>query len=225
MKIYIVIPALNEEKRIGKVLEELKETKLPVVVIDDGSVDETFRIASRFISQRSQFTVIRHEVNLGKGEALKTGCDMAFKNGADAVIVMDSDGQHKVTDISVIENKLKSGNFDIVFGSRNFNAGMPFVRFLGNKIVSVLINLLFGIYVSDILCGFRGFTKSAYSKIKWDAQGYGIEFEMIARTGKSKLRFCEVPVSTVYYDKYKGVSAIDAVGIFFEILLLKIRLI
>jgi hypothetical protein len=94
---------------------------------------------------------------------------------------------------------------------------MPLVRFLGNKFASVLISLLFGIYVSDLICGFRAFTKNAYKKIKWESRGYGIETEMIIKTGKAGLRHCEVPVETVYYDRFKGVTILDAFSILFDV--------
>ena len=84
---------------------------------------------------------------------------------------------------------------------------------MGNKLASVLVGFMFGIYVSDLICGFRGLTKNAYKKIKWESTGYGVETEMVIRTKKNGLSHCEVPVETVYYDNYKGVSIIDALGV------------
>lgn len=212
MKIAVIIPAYNEAKRIGPVLEELLQTKLPVIVVDDGSKDATFQVASR-----SQATVLRHRVNLGKGAALKTACEAAWLLGVEAVVMMDSDGQHRVEDLSGFVEALESGKYDIVFGSRNLGLGVPLVRFLGNKMASILISLMFGIYVSDLICGYRAFTKKAYEKIKWQSPGYGVETEMVIRTSKTRLKYCEVPVQTVYYDKFKGVTILDAVNILFGV--------
>lgn len=218
MKIYIVVPAYNEGKRIGKVLKELKAQRLPVIVVDDGSKDNTYKEALK-----SKYLVLKHRINLGKGAAMKTGAMAAFKLGADAVIFMDSDGQHKVEDLPNFTKALNTKT-DIVFGSRNLGLKMPFVRFAGNKVASVFVNILFGIYVSDLVCGFRAITKKAFSKIMWESTGYGVETEMVIRTAKSGLIHCEVPVKTVYYDQYKGVSIMDAFDILFSVLRWRIKL-
>lgn len=212
MKIFIVIPAYNEEKRINLVLQDLKKTGMPIIVVDDGSTDKTFEIAEKCGAQ-----VLRHKVNLGKGAALKTGCDAAFLLGAEAIVMMDSDGQHKVEDLPKFIQALESGDYDIVFGTRNYSMGVPLVRYAGNKMASLLVSFLFGIYVSDLLCGYRAFTKKAYAGLGWQSTGYGVETEMVARTGKTGLRCCEVPVETIYYDKFKGVTILDATNILLDV--------
>ncbi|KKQ36442.1 MAG: putative glycosyltransferase [Candidatus Daviesbacteria bacterium GW2011_GWA2_38_24] len=219
MNVSIVIPAYNESKHIGAVLNELKITKLPIIVVDDGSRDSTFEIAEKISREcpSGKLTILRHKINLGKGGALKTGCDAAFSIGSDAIIMMDADGQHKVSDLPKFIQALEKG-FDVVFGSRNLKFGVPLVRFLGNKCASLLISFLYGIYVSDLLCGYRAFTKKAYKKIQWQSVGYGVETEMVIKTGESYFKCCEVSVETVYYDKFKGVTVLDAFGILFNVL-------
>lgn len=211
-KVAVVLPAFNEAKRIKETLVALKKFNLPVIVVDDGSTDDTYSV-SRMYCQ-----VLRHKINLGKGAALKTGCEAAFLLGATAVIIMDSDGQHKAADIPKFIDALSSGKTDIIFGSRNLGMGVPFVRFTGNKAASVLVSLLFGIYVSDLICGFRAFTKKAYQKIVWQSLGYGVETEMVIKTGLANLRRLEIPVETLYYDKFKGVTILDALGILLSVL-------
>lgn len=213
MKISVVVPAYNEAKRIGLVLDGLKGLRLPVVVVDDGSRDQTFEVASQYPA-----TVLRHRVNLGKGAALKTGCEAAFRLGSDAVIMMDADGQHKIEDLTKFISILKSGTYDIIFGARELSRGTPLVRRLGNKFASFLISFLFGIYVSDLLCGYRALSKKAYKKINLGSMGYGVETEMVVESGRAGLKHCEVPVETVYYDKFKGVTIIDAFGVFINVL-------
>ena len=208
MKIYIVIPVYNEESKVIGVLKEISKTKYPIVVIDDGSTDGSQKKIRE--AKLKNVTLLGHKINLGKGAVLKTGSDYAFNKGADAVIYMDSDGQHKVSDLNKFVEKLETGKFDIVFGSRNLNFGVPLDRYMGNKLASVLVGFMFGIYVSDLICGFRGLTQKGYKKIKWDSTGYGVETEMVIRTKKRGLSHCEVSVETVYYDNYKGVSIIDA---------------
>jgi len=219
MKIAVVIPAYNEASRIGDVLKDLSKVKVPIIVVDDGSKDDTYKIAHNF-----KVTLITHKINLGKGGALKTGCDAAFSLGMDGVVIMDADGQHKVNDLVRFFKELEGGKYDVIFGSRNLSFGVPFVRFIGNKFASVLVAFLFGIYVSDLICGYRAFTKKGYDKLRWQSVGYGVETEMVIRAGKYKLRHCEIPVETIYFDKFKGVTILDAFGIFFSVLKWKINI-
>jgi glycosyltransferase involved in cell wall biosynthesis len=222
MHITIVIPLFNEEKHITKVLEDVSFYKLPVVVVDDGSMDKSrFKIQDLRIKN---VKLLEHKINLGKGAAMKTGADFAFANGADAVIFVDSDGQHDMADLPKFTEALSSGNNEIVFGTRNYGYGVPLVRYLGNKFASVVMAAFFKIYVSDVVCGFRGMTKNAYDKLRWDSSGYGVESEIVARMGKNKLKYCEVPVKTIYLNKVKGVTVLDAFGIFGEIIKWKLTL-
>ena len=216
MKIFVVIPLFNEEKHIAGVLKGLLPYKLPVVVVDDGSTDNS---KLKVHGSRSEgLILLEHKINLGKGAAMKTGADYAFSHGADAVVFVDADGQHETRDLAKFIDKLGSGNYDVVFGSRNFGYGVPLVRYIGNKFASVIIASLFGIYVSDVICGYRGITRKAYEKIKWESSGYGVETEMAIKTGRGKLAFCEVPVETIYHDKTKGVTILDAFGILGDVL-------
>lgn len=217
-KIFIVISSYNEGKYINSVLESVKFAKLPVVLVDDGSKDDTSKIAGKIPG----VTVIEHKVNLGKGAAMKTGCDYAFSKGAEAVIFMDADGQHSPKDISKFVGALDKGN-DVVFGSRDYGYGTPFVRYMGNKVASVLVSLLYGIYVNDLLCGFRALNRRAYEKIKWESRGYGVETEMAIKTAVTKLKYCQVSVAAIYLDEVKGVTILDAFGILVDVLRWKMQ--
>lgn len=214
------MPVHNEEERVVTVLKELQKLDYSVVVVDDGSVDTTpLKLRG---AGGTKLTVLSHKINLGKGAALKTGCEYAFSNGAEAVILMDSDGQHSVGDLKLFVEKLETNEYDIVYGSRNLNLGVPFVRYMGNKAASVIVSLMFGTYVSDLISGYRAITKKAYEKIKWDSTGYGVETEMVIRAKKANLTSCEIPVTTIYYDNYKGVSILDAFGVFANLIYWKI---
>lgn len=215
MKIVIVIPAFNESRRIGNVLDDIKSINpnLPIIVVDDGSNDSTYKTAQKY-----RVSVLRHKINLGKGAALKTGSEAAILNGADAIIMMDSDGQHKASDLPKFIDALEKEECDIVFGSRNLKFGVPLIRFIGNKLASVLINILFGIYISDLICGYRAYTKEAFRRLNWESMGYGLETEMVIKTGINKLKYCEVDVETVYYDKFKGVTILDAFGVLLNVI-------
>jgi len=219
-KYWIVMPAHNESQNIGNVINRLRNrVDHHIVIVDDGSSDNTYNIASKI----AEISVIRHKINIGKGAAMKTGADFAFNNGAEAVIFFDSDGQHKVEDLDKFLSKINKNN-DIVFGSRNMSYGVPLVRYLGNKFAALFVSILFGIYISDLLCGYRAITKKAYKMIKWESSGYGVETEMVIRTALSKLKYCEVPVETVYLDRVKGVTLLDAANILMDVVRWKITL-
>jgi glycosyltransferase involved in cell wall biosynthesis len=217
MKIVIVVPVYNEEKYLVSFLKDLTKTGFEIVVVDDGSTDSSYEIIQKF-----KVHSLRHEVNLGKGSSMKTGAEAAFNLGADAIIFMDADGQHKVEDLPEFIEKIKEGN-EVVLGSRNLGLEVPLIRFLGNKFASVLINVLFSIYVSDLLCGFRAITKKAYKKMNLESQGYGVETEMVIKVKQYKLKYCEVPVATVYYDKIKGVTILDAFSILLNVIFWRFR--
>jgi UDP-N-acetylglucosamine---dolichyl-phosphate N-acetylglucosaminyltransferase len=217
MKAYAIIPARNEEKHIAEVIKGALQQlpKEQIIVVDDGSNDATGEIA-----EKEKVIVLRHIVNLGKGAALKTGCEYALSKGADAMIAMDSDGQHSPEDMPRLLSALKDR--DIVFTYREFSRKMPFLRNAGNRFIQILSALIFGIRIKDTQCGFRAFTKEAYEKIRWQVSDYSVESEMIARAGKNHLRFAQVPIETKYLDSYKGVTAIDGIRIVMNMIWWKI---
>lgn len=218
MKIGVVLPVYNEVKKVEHVLEKLKSLDLMIYVVDDGSTDASYNIITKLSNNSRRIKKYRHTINLGKGAALKTGFEAAFAGGMDAVIMMDSDGQHSVRDLNKFIEKLETNRYDMVLGSRNLHHGVPLIRFLGNKFASVFITLLFSYYISDILCGFRAITKNAYSKLKIESTGYGVETEMIVKASKYNLRICEVGIETIYHDKHKGVTILDSMGILLDVL-------
>lgn len=212
MKIYIVVPAYNESQYIGRFLAKLTSVTKNIVVIDDGSSDDTTKVA-----KKSGVKVLTHMTNLGKGSALKTGCEYVFtKLGADAVIIMDGDDQHDVTDINKFVLTLNQGS-QIVLGVRTLDSRMPLTRLLGNRFTSVLINILFGVYISDVPSGFKAMTKKAYHQLSWYSSGYEVETEIAVRLAKQKINFVEIPIKTIYHDKEYGFNLIDAARIIIKI--------
>ena len=217
---YIIVPAYNESGNIVKVISGLRQYKYPVIVVDDGSTDDTSLKA-----HNAGAMVLKHKVNQGKskGAAMKTGCEYAFYHKkCDSVIFVDGDDQHLTSDIPKFISKLKEGN-EAVVGTRNFNFSVPLARYMGNKIASLLVGFLYGTYVSDLLCGFRAITSSAYEKIKWESIGYGVETEMIINIINSDIKWCELPVTVLYHDKNKGVSLLDSFGILMDVIKWKLK--
>ncbi|MFH1133501.1 MAG: glycosyltransferase family 2 protein [Nanoarchaeota archaeon] len=212
----IIIPAFNEAKRIGKVIDAARRQSKNVIVVDDGSSDGTSAVA-----EREGVIVLRHIVNMGKGAAAKTGCDYALERDATMIVLMDSDGQHDARDIPRFLRAIKG--HDIVFGQRLFNAKMPLVFNIGNRLLDFMTFFLFGIELQDTQCGFRAFTAAAYRKIRWKAADYSMESEMIANAGRHRLRYATVKIATVYADHYKGTTVLDGISIAFNMLFWRLR--
>ena len=205
-KIFAVIPAYNEENNIVSIIKKTKRYVGNIIVVDDGSNDKTKEVA-----ENANAVVLRHIINLGKGATLKTGCDFAIRKGAKYMIVLDADAQHNPDDIPRFINKLKK--YDIVFSYRSVSSKMPPVLRFGNWFISGIVRALHGINLNDTQCGFRAFSKEAYRKIGWNSSDYSMESEMISNVGKQKLKYVQIPIQTVYSDRYKGTTVIDGIKI------------
>lgn len=217
--IWIIIPGFNESHYIGTVLQKVSQYSSRIIVVDDGSHDTTATIARTYTPH-----VLTHPVNLGKGAALKTGCEYAFNFcGASAVIFMDSDDQHDPAEITLFTKELSSG-VPIVFGLRSFDQRMPLIRIMLNRVASVLLFFLFGTYIPDIPNGFKGMSKQAYHQIQWDSPDYAVEMEIAARVAKRKLHFSVVEVTTIYHDLERGMTILDTLKIVLKILNWRINL-
>lgn len=209
--LYAVIPAYNEEKSIIGIIQKTRKYVDKVIVVDDGSMDSTKKNA-----ENTGAIVLRHVVNLGKGAALKTGCDFAFSKGAKFVVALDADAQHNPEDIPRLAEKLE--RHDIVFSFRKSSASMPLVLKFGNSFISGVARALYGIDLKDTQCGFRAFSREAYRKIRWSASDYSMESEMISNAGKQRLKYSQIPIETVYSDKYKGTTVMDGIKIVLNML-------
>lgn len=205
-KIWAVVPAYNEEKNIAGIIRKAKKYVDEVIVVDDGSKDRTKEAA-----EKANAVVLRHIVNLGKGAALKTGCDFAAKKGAKFMVALDADAQHNPDDIPRFIEKLKK--YDMVFSYRKASRKMPLVLRFGNWFISNVARVLYGVKLNDTQSGYRAFSKKAYKKIRWNASDYSMESEMISRAGKQKLKYVQIPIKTIYSDKYKGTTIIDGIKI------------
>ena len=210
-KVFAVIPARNEEKHIYKVAAKVKKYVDKVIVVDDGSTDKTGEMA-----KKANAIVLRHLVNLGKGAALKTGCDYAVKNKADVIIAIDADAQHDPDEIPNFLETIKS--HDVVLAYRKINKNMPFILRFGNSFINKTITFLYGIKIRDSQCGYRAFTPEAYKKLRWKASDYSMESEAIAKIGKYKLSYVEIPIATIYSDRYKGTTVLDGIKIVLNLL-------
>lgn len=216
---WVVIPGWNEEKYIRTVLAKVAKVTSNIIVVDDGSTDSFARIARTFTPH-----VLSHAVNLGKGAALKTGCDYAFsKLKASAVIFMDSDDQHDPDDLHKFFQALDEQH-QVIFGVRAFDQNMPLVRILSNRALSLIVKFLFGTYVPDIPSGYKALTSTAYKRVKWEATDYSVEMEIAVKVAKYRLDFIPIPVKTIYHDLVRGMTVLDTMGMFGKLLLWRIWL-
>lgn len=212
----VVIPVHNERNNIGQIINRIGTKVQEIIVLDDGSTDHTFEYL-KTLQTPIPLKILRHEVNLGKGAALLTGCEAAYRLNADIIICMDGDGQHKPEDLPRFIEKISAGN-EIVYGSRYIGKSMPLAMFLGNKFLSGLICKLFKVYIHDTQSGFRAFTRSAFEKIRWESTDYAIETEMIIKAAEQALKYTEIDIDTLYFDNYKGTTPINGMQIFLKIL-------
>ena len=175
-----------------------------VIVVDDGSKDNSYRTIWKKFKNNPRVYLLKHQLNLGKGAAMKTGIKLAWKLGFNSIIFIDADGQHDPRHIKEFEKALEM--VDLAFGYRELNGEMPFIRKWCNIIAKKLVGTLFNVKRKEFLC----FNKKIYKQIKWSSSRYGVETEIATRVGKKHLSYQEIKIDTIYVDKYKGVSLIDA---------------
>ncbi len=217
MKTCAVIPAYNEEENIAEVVNKTKNYVDRVIVVDDGSGDQTFERAS------GADVVLRHLVNMGKGFALETGVEKALEDGSDVLVTLDADNQHDPGDIPRLTNILINENLDIVFGSRSLNGDMPLVLRFGNWWLCKSARVLFGTKVTDSQSGFKVFRGDAYERLRWRSSHYSVDSEILMNAGRNKLRHRQIPIKTIYHCKHKGTTVVDGIRIFLNMLFWRLR--
>jgi len=221
MNICVIIPAFNEAKNIANIIKRIKSYNLKVLVIDDGSVDNTAEIALN-----SDVEVIKNKRNLGKGASLIRGFDYALKNNFDAVITMDADGQHLPEDLPKFIQKAKQSNNSIFIGNRMLNPlKMPLIRKLTNRVMSFLISLIIKQKVPDTQCGFRLIKRELLEKLKLNTKHYDTESEIIIKSALLGYAIESIPIRCVYESKKSQINPIvDTFRFIWFLIKIKIRL-
>ena len=199
LKLSVIIPCYNEKNTILQVIDkvELAEpNEKEIIVVDDGSNDGTREILQKY-SLKSNFKIIFHEKNLGKGSAIQSGLK-SVQN--DLVIIQDADLEYNPNDYPSLLIPFKEANADVVYGSR-FVGGMRYVRIhffwhhLANKILTFICNIFTNLNLTDMETGYKVFKKEHISKINLKENSFGIEPEITIKLSKQKLKFFEVPIS------------------------------
>ncbi len=214
-RILVCIPAYNEANSIGPVVHKARNYATEVIVCDDGSSDDTTKVASD-----AGAIVIRHLKNEGYGKALRTLFQIALKRKADIVVTLDSDGQHNADQIPRVLEPIIKGGFDIAIGSRFMNnedrIKVPFYRTVGIKTITKLTNQSTYTNLTDAQSGFRAYGRRALQRMNLVEDGMKISAEILLRAGTKNLTIKEVPI-TVNYD-LKNTSTHNALSHGFTVL-------
>jgi glycosyltransferase involved in cell wall biosynthesis len=196
MKIIAVIPCLNEAAFIGNVVTGAVKFVDRVIVIDDGSSDDTAGVA-----REAGAEVIRHPHSRGAGAATRTGFEAAKKYGADIVVTLDGDGQHDPSEIPGVIQPVLEGEADITIGSRFLReADVSRYRKFGIDVITWLYNIGHKVKIRDAQSGFRAYSRKALDIITITYPGFGFSIETLVQVRKHGLVINEVSVSCIYHD-------------------------
>ncbi len=212
-KTWVVIAAYNEAAVVRGVVSDVVAEGWSVVVVDDGSTDETAANA-----RVPGGVVLKHSINLGQGAALQTGIEFAMRRGAEAIVTFDADGQHLVSDIPTLIGALERA--DVVLGSRGLGrvVGASAARRVFLRLAALVSNLMSGMSLTDAHCGLRAFRASMMPKLRMQQERMAHASELLSLIQKSRARVVEVPVEVRYtaYSKQKGQSGLQAIRILFD---------
>lgn len=196
----VVIPAYNEATTVGSVVGSIPKTiagtPVTVIVVDDGSRDNTATLA-----KQAGAVVLRHRWNKGAGAAIVTGLTAACKTyTAVAVVTMDADGQHSADDLPALVVPVLKGQYDVTIGDRIGDHTMPPVRRWANLLLSVFTRAAYGAWIRDSQSGYKCFSREALQCIQLTTTGHNICSEMVGEITRCKLSYASVPVKAIYTD-------------------------
>ena len=200
MKLSVVIPVYNERATLGEILARVRAVPLPgidtreLLVVDDCSTDGC-REFLKGMEGAPDLTVVFHEVNRGKGAALRTAFERAT---GDIVIVQDADLEYDPADFPVMLRPILDGRADAVYGSR-FMGGphrvLFFWHYVGNKVLTLLANMLNNLNMSDMETCYKAFRRELLTKMRLESDRFGFEVELTAKLARLRARIYEVPIS------------------------------
>jgi glycosyltransferase involved in cell wall biosynthesis len=218
-RVWLVIAAYNEGERLDATLRSVCRLGFRVVVVDDGSRDDTADVALRH-----PVWVLRHRVNCGQGAALQTGIDFALAQGADLLVTFDADGQHAADDLERLLEPVRSGEADVALGSRFLGrqaVGLRPSRWLVLKLGVLFTRIVSGVRVTDTHNGLRAFSRRAAQRMRITQDRMAHASEILDRIRQEDLRYREVPVTIRYTEesRAKGQSSWNALKIVGQFLL------
>ncbi len=200
-KVAVCIPAYNEGAHIAEVITSCLKYKIPVIVIDDCSTDNTVLVA-----ENAGAVVLKHETNKGKGGGMNTAIQYCIKEKIDAAIFLDGDGQHNPESIPDFICAFETQNADMVLGNRmNDVKDMPFLRWAVNALTSYMVSMLAKNKIHDVQVGYRLIRANIWETLDIKAGRFDTEPEMVLRAGRSGYKLVEVPVETIYADEVSSI--------------------
>lgn len=218
IRVCVIIPAFNEGQVIGtvvkkakKIFDSTKNSTVDILVVNDGSTDDTSQKATE-----AGAIVVDHILNSGAGAATLTGLTYARYGDYDIAATMDADGQHDPNDVLKGIQTLSTGSVDLFIGSRLIDSkGMSRIKVLGNKGLSLITRILFGVAVTDSQSGLRIFSSKAINGLEWKSTGFEFCSEMIWRTKQNGMVTDEYPIKAIYtdYSRAKGQNNWNAIVI------------
>jgi glycosyltransferase involved in cell wall biosynthesis len=219
MKVLVIIPTHNESQKIYDVVQGVRSRGYDVVVVDDGSSDNTVQEA-----RRAGAKVLKHYINRGYGAALETGNQYALRRSYDVIVHFDGDGQHDPEEIINLVKPIQEGLTDVVIGSRFLKCDanhthmsrigrVPLVRKILIKLAILFTWIFSGIRLTDAHNGFRAFSRNALEILNCQQDGMSYSSEVIDQIAEHELRLVEVPNTIVYseYSVAKGESNIKKI--------------
>lgn len=213
-----ILPALNAARFLPEVIGEIRalHPELRILVVDDGSTDGTAEVA-----RTAGAEVAVHDVNKGKGEALKTGYAWATAEGLDWVYTMDSDGQHLPAELRGFKDAAAGEDLDIVIGTRMAEtADMPWLRKMTNHFTSWIISRLAGCDIPDSQNGYRLYKTVCFENLVLKTSRYDSESEILVRLARRGFKIGSAPITTVYGDEVSSINPFVDTGRFFRLVLM-----
>ena len=204
MKIGVIIPVHNESRTLAALISSLKTRSLEVLVVDDGSQDN-----SREISQTQGASVISNNFQMGKGYCLRRGFDFALGQDWEGVITMDGDGQHDPDDIGNFLSYVGQEKDSIVIGNRMTDTkAMPLLRIFTNKMMSFFISCFCRRKIPDSQCGYRYIPSRLLRSLSLISNGYEIETEILMKASKNRFKIHSIPIKTIYAHEKSKINPI-----------------
>jgi dolichol-phosphate hexosyltransferase len=196
VKLSILMPIYNEERHALEAVKQALAVEYPceteLIVIDDGSRDRTSEILGTVDDPRMR--LVRHERNLGKGAAVRTGAEQAT---GDYLVILDADLEYDPQDIPRLLEPVLDRRATVVYGSRTFGSqtAYSFWYVMGNKVVTIAANVLFNSYISDVETGYKLMPVNLYRRLSIRSKGFGMEAETTGKLLRSGIRPYEIPIS------------------------------
>jgi len=220
-RIVVGIPAYNEEQYISEVVRKAKRFTDEVIVIDDGSTDNTAEVA-----EATGAVAIRHGVNKGYGETIKSCLEVMKSNTTDVLVILDGDGQHDPDDIPGLLAPIFSGVADVVIGSRFLGrkGNVPRYRKFGIGVITFLCNFGSRVKVSDAQSGFRAYSKKVVNALTITGSDMGVSVEVIIKIREKGFTITEVPISCIYHSECHSANPVThGLGVALTVIKLRFR--